>query len=58
VIAPTLGYEVPDPGLDLDYVPLTSRPLTTPDGRPPLALSNSFAFGGHNVSLAIRGAAV
>ena len=56
-IAPTLGYEVPDPGLDLDYVPGQSRPLTTHDGHPPLALSNSFAFGGHNVSLAIRGVA-
>jgi 3-oxoacyl-[acyl-carrier-protein] synthase II len=56
-IAPTLGYEVPDPALDLDYVPRESRPLTTRNGHPPLALSNSFAFGGHNVSLAIRGAA-
>ena len=57
VIAPTLGYEVPDPELDLDYVPGESRPLVTGNGRPPLALSNSFAFGGHNVTLALRGAA-
>ena len=56
VIAPTLGYEVPDPELDLDFVPGESRPLVTGDGDPPLALSNSFAFGGHNVTLAIRGA--
>ncbi len=56
VIAPTLGYEVPDPELDLDYVPGESRPLVTGNGRPPLALSNSFAFGGHNVTLALRGA--
>ncbi len=55
VIAPTLGYEVPDPELDLDYVPGESRPLITGDGQPALALSNSFAFGGHNVTLAIRG---
>ena len=55
VIAPTLGYEVPDPELDLDYVPGEARPLITGNGHPPLALSNSFAFGGHNVSLAIRG---
>jgi 3-oxoacyl-[acyl-carrier-protein] synthase II len=55
VIAPTLGYEVPDPELDLDYVPGESRPLVTGNGHPPLALSNSFAFGGHNVTLAIRG---
>ena len=57
VIGPTLGYEVPDPELDLDYVPGESRPLVPANGRPPLALSNSFAFGGHNVTLAIRGAA-
>ncbi len=56
VIAPTLGYEVPDPELDLDYVPGEARPLITSNGHPPLALSNSFAFGGHNVSLALRGA--
>ena len=57
VIAPTLGYEVPDPELDLDYVPGEARPLLTSNGHPPLAISNSFAFGGHNVALAIRGAA-
>jgi len=57
VIAPTLGYEVPDPELDLDYVPGEARPLLASNGRPPLALSNSFAFGGHNVALALRGAA-
>jgi 3-oxoacyl-[acyl-carrier-protein] synthase II len=56
VIAPTLGYEVPDPELDLDYVPGESRPLITSNGHPPLAISNSFAFGGHNVALALRGA--
>ncbi len=56
VIAPTLGYEVPDPELDLDYVPGEARPLVTGNGHPPLALSNSFAFGGHNVTLALRGA--
>jgi 3-oxoacyl-[acyl-carrier-protein] synthase II len=57
VIGPTLGYEVPDPELDLDYVPGESRPLITSNGHPPLAISNSFAFGGHNVALALRGAA-
>jgi 3-oxoacyl-[acyl-carrier-protein] synthase II len=56
VIAPTLGYEVPDPDLDLDYVPGESRPLIPANGGPPLALSNSFAFGGHNVALVLRGA--
>jgi 3-oxoacyl-[acyl-carrier-protein] synthase II len=54
VIAPTLGYEEPDPELDLDYVPGTSRPLST-NGAAPVAISNSFAFGGHNVTLVLRG---
>jgi 3-oxoacyl-[acyl-carrier-protein] synthase II len=56
VIAPTLGYEVPDPELDLDYVPGEARPLLSANGGPPVALSNSFAFGGHNVALVLRGA--
>jgi 3-oxoacyl-[acyl-carrier-protein] synthase II len=55
VIPPTLNYEVPDPELDLDYVPDEARPLVTGNGRPPVALSNSFAFGGHNVALVIQG---
>ena len=57
VIPPTLGYEAPDPDCDLDYVPGEARPLVTGDDAPALALSNSFAFGGHNVSLALRGVA-
>jgi 3-oxoacyl-[acyl-carrier-protein] synthase II len=56
VIPPTLGYEVPDPELDLDYVPGEARPLIAANGGPPVAISNSFAFGGHNVSLVLRGA--
>jgi 3-oxoacyl-[acyl-carrier-protein] synthase II len=56
VIAPTLNYEQPDPELDLDYVPNESRPLRTGNGHRPQAVSNSFAFGGHNVALAFRGA--
>jgi 3-oxoacyl-[acyl-carrier-protein] synthase II len=56
LIPPTLGYEVPDPELDLDYVPGRARELALSNGRPPLAISNSFAFGGHNVSLAFKGA--
>ena len=55
VIPPTLGYEVPDPELDLDYVPGEARPLISTNGAP-AALSNSFAFGGHNVTLALRAA--
>lgn len=55
LIPPTLNYEVPDPDLDLDYVPGAPRELVLAGGEPPVALSNSFAFGGHNVSLLIRG---
>jgi 3-oxoacyl-[acyl-carrier-protein] synthase II len=55
VIPPTLGYEVRDPVCDLDYVPGEARPLLPTDGQPPVAISNSFAFGGHNVALVFRG---
>ncbi len=55
VIPPTLGYEVPDPELDLDYVPGEARPLLSTNGAGPVAISNSFAFGGHNVALVLRG---
>jgi 3-oxoacyl-[acyl-carrier-protein] synthase II len=56
VIPPTLGYEVADPELDLDYVPGEARPLISSNGAP-TALSNSFAFGGHNVTLVLKAAA-
>jgi 3-oxoacyl-[acyl-carrier-protein] synthase II len=55
IIPPTLGYEVPDPDCDLDYVPGEARPLVLANGHPPVAVSNSFAFGGHNVALVLRG---
>ncbi|HEY1591855.1 MAG TPA: beta-ketoacyl-[acyl-carrier-protein] synthase II [Solirubrobacteraceae bacterium] len=55
IIAPTLGYEVADPDCDLDYVPGEARPLLAANGGPPAAISNSFAFGGHNVALVLRG---
>jgi 3-oxoacyl-[acyl-carrier-protein] synthase II len=55
VIPPTLGLEVPDPALDLDYVPGQARELVPVGGGEPTAISNSFAFGGHNVSLVIKG---
>jgi 3-oxoacyl-[acyl-carrier-protein] synthase II len=56
IIPPTLGLDVPDPELDLDYVPNVPRPLQPRNGAP-IALSNSFGFGGHNVVLCLEGAA-
>jgi 3-oxoacyl-[acyl-carrier-protein] synthase II len=50
-IPPTINYEVPDPAIPLDVVPNKAR-----DAAVRHALSNSFGFGGQNVSL-IMGAA-
>ncbi|MBL3704068.1 beta-ketoacyl-ACP synthase II [Sulfitobacter sp. BDSS02] len=49
VIAPTIGYEEPDPECALDVVPNEAR-----DADVSVALSNAFAFGGLNAVLAIR----
>ncbi len=46
VIPPTINYETPDEECDLDYVPNEPRKLDVNVG-----MSNSFGFGGHNVSL-------
>jgi len=56
IAPPTLGLSEPDPELDLDYVPGAARPLQIDGPRPPLALSNSFGFGGHNAVLCLEGA--
>ena len=47
IAPPTLNYEEPEEGLDLDYVPGSARPITTGNGRV-VGISNSFGFGGHN----------
>ena len=49
VIAPTIGYEEPDPECALDVVPNTAR-----DAEVDVALSNAFAFGGLNAVMALR----
>ncbi|MEM9161815.1 MAG: beta-ketoacyl-ACP synthase II [Cyanobacteria bacterium P01_F01_bin.4] len=48
-IPPTINLDNPDPECDLDYVAHQSRPKPVN-----VALSNSYAFGGHNVTLAFR----
>jgi 3-oxoacyl-[acyl-carrier-protein] synthase II len=53
VAPPTINYEQPDDGLDLDYVPGESRPIER-NGRAPVGISNSFGFGGHNVVLCLE----
>jgi 3-oxoacyl-[acyl-carrier-protein] synthase II len=54
IAPPTLGLAEPEDGLDLDYVPGTARPLRLAGEGPPLALSNSFGFGGHNAVLCLE----
>ncbi|MCK4224272.1 MAG: beta-ketoacyl-ACP synthase II [candidate division Zixibacteria bacterium] len=49
VLHPTINYEFPDPECDLDYVPNQMRKVNVD-----VALSNSFGFGGHNISIAVR----
>lgn len=49
VIPPTINFEEADPECDLDYA--HAGPIERPVSA---ALSNSFAFGGHNACLAIR----
>lgn len=48
-VPPTINLENPDEGCDLDYVPKQSR-----EHNVEVALSNSFGFGGHNVTLVFR----
>jgi 3-oxoacyl-(acyl-carrier-protein) synthase len=48
-IPPTINLNIPDPELDLDYVPNFSRP-----GMIKTAMLNSFGFGGQNACLIVR----
>jgi 3-oxoacyl-[acyl-carrier-protein] synthase II len=48
-VPPTINYQTPDPECDLNYTPnqAATREMS-------VALTNSFGFGGHNVTLAVR----
>jgi 3-oxoacyl-[acyl-carrier-protein] synthase II len=56
VAPPTVGWEEQEEGMDLDYVPDGPRRLDV-NGKAPVAISNSFGFGGHNAVLALKGVA-
>jgi len=51
LLPPTINHQLPDPTIPLDVVPNQARPA-----KPRTVLSNSFGFGGQNVSLLLGAA--
>ena len=49
MMPPTINYETPDEGLDLDYVPNKARAKKVR-----AAISNNFGFGGHNACIVMK----
>ncbi|NTW04483.1 MAG: beta-ketoacyl-[acyl-carrier-protein] synthase II, partial [Peptococcaceae bacterium] len=49
IIPPTINQDNPDPECDLDYIPNVARKSVVN-----VAMSNSFGFGGHNVTLILK----
>ncbi|MCZ7591525.1 MAG: beta-ketoacyl-ACP synthase II [Kiritimatiellae bacterium] len=49
VVHPTINFEDPDEGCDLDFIPDQARPMKIT-----AALKNSFGFGGHNATLCFK----
>jgi 3-oxoacyl-[acyl-carrier-protein] synthase II len=49
IIPPTINYETPDPECDLNYTPNKAEKKEIE-----FAISNSFGFGGHNVTLVFK----
>ena len=49
MLPPTINYEHPEEGLDLDYVPNKAKAKTVR-----AAISNNFGFGGHNACLVLK----
>lgn len=49
ILPPTIGYQVPDPDCDLDYIPNKAR-----KAQMDYAISTNLGFGGHNACLVMK----